>query len=202
MAGGYLGDTLSSSFLSNTTTSIIYQYSCTIPLCYIHDFYAKLPGVQNSLGFELKLQLNAGSNNSYTVNYTCVAGTAFTAPEVPSSIAANQGVGNTCPFMLSQACTNKGTGLSIMPGAGTTCSVAITSAIGWLNGGTANTTNPCRIYVPQISYTPSYTSMLLKQPKFKMLYEDFYVDQVLGIDGNGLFEKDAGVVPVLRSPGV
>ena len=31
--------------------------------------------------------------------------------------------------------------------------------------------------------------MLLKQPKFKMLYEDYYVDQALGVAGNGSVSK-------------
>jgi len=190
-----LTDTLLSTCYTNTTTSLVFQYTAVIPLAQIHDFYAKLPVVQNSTGFELRLQLNIAGNNSWTTTYACTPLGAFATPagvQTPISITANQGVGHTCPFLLSQAGTNLGTGLSIMPVAvlnNTSCSITITPTIGWLNGQTTVSGNPCRIYVPQISYTPSYTQMLLKQPKFRLLYDDYYVDTILSVTGSGNVSK-------------
>jgi len=183
-----LTDTLLSTCYTNTATSLVFQYTAIIPLAQIHDFYAKLPVVQNSTGFELRLQLNIAGNNTWTANYT-IAG--FTATgQNPVSITANQSVGHTCPFILSQAGTNSGTGLSIVPSdEGTNCTITITPTIGWLNGQTTVSGNPCRIYVPQISYTTSYTQMLLKQPKFRLLYDDYYVDTLLSVTGSGNVSK-------------
>jgi len=183
-----VADTLLSNMSGNTTAQVTFQYVATIPLSMIHDFYAKLPTIQNATGFELRLQLNIANSNTWTATYPVLASANAndaTSINRPSIITSNQSVGHTCPFLLSQASNNFGTGLSLrVINVGNTYSVTVASAIGWVaaqNG--VNSTNPCRIYVPQINYTPSYTKQILANSKFRMLYEDFYADQILNKSG-------------------
>ena len=115
------------------------------------------------------------------VNYTAVAG-AHTV----DSIVANQTVGNTCPYILSKAGVSIGSGLNISATAGKKFSVTMSSFIGnfanspasVLNSNGGNTYMPCRLYIPQINYTPSYTKMILDAPIKTILYDDYYVDSV------------------------
>ena len=175
---------------TNRITRLVFQYVATVPLNEVNDFFAKLPSVQSSLGFELRTQLNVASNNTWTINYNgATAGVEF----LPSSIVANQSVGNTCPFMVAPASNtisgNAGLGLGMAVNAtsATAWSLAVNPFIGYfgnspaLNNGlpSGSTSLPCRIYVPQINYTPSYSRMILDQPSSKVLYNDFYVDMIL-----------------------
>lgn len=176
-------------------TRLVFQYVAHVPLCEINDFYAKLPSIQSSLGFELRTQLNVSSNNSWRITYNKAA----TAVEYTvKSIVANQSVGNTCPFMVPPitntvaAGASLGLGMVVSNAAANEWALNIRPFIGYtgiqpkLTGGLPGlTSTPCRIYVPQISYTPSYTKMILSQPTVKLLYDDFYIDQILNQESKG-----------------
>ena len=63
-------------------------------------------------------------------------------------------------------------------------SVKLSSQIGWGQG-----TQPVRIYLPTAQLNPNYTKMILNQPKFKLLYNDFYQDTILNIKGGDTASK-------------
>jgi hypothetical protein len=161
----------------------------TIPLSKISDFFEKLPTVASAQGFELRMQTNIGGSNSYAYsasfasngtnagNNSAILNNALTT----QTIIASQSIGHTCPFIISPMGHKANTGLSVFPNAGSnivTCT--LTSMIGY-NGSSTNV--PCRIWVPSINYTPNYSKMILSQPSFRILYEDYYVDQILKIQG-------------------
>lgn len=193
LVGAYDSTGAISTGNTNRITRLVFQYVATVPLCEVNDFFAKLPSVQSSLGFELRTQLNVATNNSWNIAYTgAVAGVEF----IPSSITANQSVGNTCPFMVAPASNtinntaSAGLGMAVNATASTAWNLEIKPFIGYygnaptlLNGLPSGSTSvPCRIYVPQISYTPSYSKMILSQPSAKLLYDDFYIDQILSVN--------------------
>ena len=192
LVGCYNADGVLTTGNDKLNTRLVFQYVATVPLCEVNDFFAKLPSVQSSLGFELRTQLNVASNNSWTITYAGVAkGSEFPI----SSIVANQSVGNTCPFMIPPvsntlgSTASKGTGLAVNSSetVGQAWTLNINPFIGYFGNGptlvnglpSGSTSLPCRIYVPQINYTPSYTKMILSQPSAKLLYNDFYVDMIL-----------------------
>lgn len=196
LVGAYDSTGVISTGNTNRVTRLVFQYVATVPLSEVNDFFAKLPSVQSSLGFELRTQLNVATNNTWNINYTAGVASATGSEHTISSIVANQSVGNTCPFMVS-ACSNTigtnpslGLGMAVNATASTAWSLEMRPFIGYygnqptlLNGLPSGSTSvPCRIYVPQISYTPSYTKMILSQPSAKLLYDDFYVDQILNVN--------------------
>jgi hypothetical protein len=207
-------DTYQNALVTNTTTKLVYQGVATIPLPMIHDFFKQLPSVASSTGFELRLQTNIASSNSWTVGYGAM--TAINADTNLTdntklldvvSLISNQTVGHTCPFMLSPAyhCAytpgvaapnaalakigpSIGTGLCVTQktaGAGNPMSIKITSRIGWDVGQA----NPCRIYLPAVNYNPLYSSKILEKANYQLLYNDYYVDTVLNISGQAQVNK-------------
>lgn len=165
-------------------TSITFRYIVHIPLCKVHDFFQQMPAVGNAQGFELRQQLNCASNNSWKLSYNNAS------PPVLTNISSNQSVGRTCPWLVAsptRVTVNGGnvtgavgSGLAVVAGAG--FDLTLTSQIGWGTGGTSSPF-PARIYVPLINYTPSLTQMLLSQPKFDVLYNDYYIDTILNKAG-------------------
>lgn len=161
-------------------TELIFRYNLIIPLAKLHDFYDKIQSCASANGFEIILQLNAGASNNWKVTYkaetTAIASTTVKTYDV-DSITATQVVGRCCPFMLSKAGHNNGTGLSLVPN-GTTdkFSVNISSTIGWAGS------LPCRIYVPTIVLNPLYMKTISSKPS-RILYNDFYWDEILGVQG-------------------
>jgi len=175
---------------ANRITYLVYQFVSTIPLSEIHDFYKNLPSVQTSLGFELRMQLNIASGNSWTINCT---GTNVGNHTI-NSVTANQSVGNTCPYIIPTPALNGSTGLRLTATNTQAFSVTASSYIGYYgNNVTLNasgvpqgsTVIPCRIFVPQINLTPSYSKMLLDSPIKTILYEDYYVDSIRNIVSTG-----------------
>jgi hypothetical protein len=77
---------------------LVYQGYANIPLAKLHPFFADMPTVASSSGFELRLQMNIARENSWKVTYAA-ANTAGIA--MPNGITVNQVVGHTCPFMLA-----------------------------------------------------------------------------------------------------
>jgi hypothetical protein len=180
---------------SNNNQRLSWTGVATVPLAKICDFFGKIPTVASAQGFEFKLQTNIGGPNSYTYNFTfgtngnggqlsissAVANNALTA----QSVSAVQSIGHTCPFLMSAPGYLNSTGLSVYPKASTNgvaqaCSLKLTSMIGY-NGSA--TTVPCRIWVPLINYSPNYSKLILNQPSTRLLYDDYYVDQILSIQG-------------------
>lgn len=213
-------DTYQNALVSNTINQLVFQGVATIPLPMIHDFFKQIPSVASSTGFELRLQANIASSNSWIVDYADVGADVSAGPNgitgrlVPISVTANQTVGHTCPFMLSPAYhvgytkgalkdsvttgtpandvpasvknTSIGTGLIVNQNvAGTGMSIKITSKIGW-NIGQAS---PCRIYLPAVNYNPLYSSKILEKANYQLLYNDYYVDTVLNVNGQSPVNK-------------
>lgn len=183
-----LGNSLSPFMEINTTSKLTFRGVAVIPL-YLFDCFKSLPSVNTTSNFELNLQMNIGLSNSYTVTYTGVAAGGSQSDGVIhsiKSIASVQSVGNTCPFLISQAGVNAGTGLSIRSDAATATdfSVKLTSQIGWGQG-----TQPIRIYLPTAQMNPNYTKMILNQPKYKLLYNNYYQDAILNIAGGSTASK-------------
>ena len=196
---------------TNRIQHLVYQFVSVVPLSELSDFYKNLPSIQSSLGFELRTQLNCANNNSWTINYAA-ANPANPGMHTITGIVANQSVGNTCPYMLTQAGFNgANTGLSVFGGAtGTGFSITIKPFIGYYantpltanivsNGFSGSSGVPCRIYVPQITYTPSISKMIINSPQKTILYNDYYIDQITTQPGNGqmvtrLFNTQLGKV--------
>lgn len=194
----------------NPIQYLVFQFVSVIPLCELSEFYKNLPSIQSSLGFELRTQLNCANNNSWTVNYTA-ADPATSANHTVTSIIANQSVGNSCPYMLSQAGVNNNTGLNVHGGVTNNAfSIRIQPYIGYYatttltqnfanNGFSGGSGIPCRIYVPQINYTPQYNKMILASPQKTILYNDYYIDLIQNQAGNSsqvtrLFNTQLGKV--------
>lgn len=161
-----------SGVTSVSATNITYNGVANIPLRFIHPFFEKAPAVASSVGFEVRLQSNIASENSYVLKYS--AGTRTLA-----SVTANQVVGHTCPYMISPLSVDGASGIDLNFSAGATASndytITLKSKVGWSAGGNP----PCRIYVPAISYSNPFTKKILDNPRFTMNYRDWYVDQDL-----------------------
>ena len=184
-ASGSIGNWFQPSMTVNSANTLTWTGMATIPLNKLHDFFDKLPTVGSSQGFEIRIQTNIGSANQYSIVVTQAAAITATNTTVPrqaytvTSVTPTQTVGHTCPFMISPAGYIAGTGLSVSNiNGGQAISLSLKSQIGW--AGVSGTV-PCRIYVPTINYTPLYADHLLKLPDYKVLYNDYYVDTILGI---------------------
>lgn len=175
--------------VSKTTTVLKYQWMISIPLAKLHPFFERLPSVSNASKFTLRLQLNCGSYNSWNVTYNSVADvTAITIKELtPFSVASNQSVGNTCPFLVSKFYTTdtnaKDTYPVILHGANNVKPVlTITSVIGW-EGATYANSVPCRLVIPEYKFTAEFAKSILNAPRFTMRYENYNLDMDEGKAG-------------------
>lgn len=181
-------------------TKLLFQYVANIPLASICDFYKTCPSLGSLSNFELRMQLNIAPNNSWSVTYgnTPLPATPYpSALLAPTSISANQSVGTTCPFMLSQAVVSNnlvnpfGQGLVISAPNGVAPTITCTPFIGYAGavGNTMTTAVPppsliqqgCRIYCPQYNFTPAFNKPVLESKNCKVIYKDFYVDTIPGV---------------------
>jgi hypothetical protein len=169
-----------------------------IPLALFSDFFAKL-GTVGSMNFELKLQTNIGSNNSwsYALTFggqnptiaTAIANSALTA----QSVSAIQSIGNICPFILSPPAYKSNTGLSVYPDYNkTACSLTITSKIGYdiTYGSTANSGVPCTIYIPVLNMNPKLSEDIFSMhaPQ-RILYDDYQIEWLENVAYNAQVRK-------------
>jgi hypothetical protein len=169
-----------------------------IPLALFSDFFAKL-GTVGSMNFELKLQTNIGSNNSwsYALTFggqnptiaTAIANSALTA----QSVSAIQSIGNICPFILSPPAYKSSTGLSVYPDYNkTACSLTITSKIGYdiTYGSTANSGVPCTIYIPVLNMNPKLSEDIFSMhaPQ-RILYDDYQIEWLENVAYNAQVRK-------------
>ena len=160
------------------TDGILFQGFANIPLALLHPFFAEMPSVASSTGFELRLQLNIARENSWQVNYDNNLNAI--------GMNINQVIGNTCPFLLSQPSTDGSTGLRVsQKGAFAGGSLTIKSQIGWgaMSGGNATgiyaqqaSAPACRIVIPAISFTSEYVKKIIAHPQYTLKYNDYYVD--------------------------
>jgi hypothetical protein len=135
----YLGTTINNTATSNfpvstaaAPTILTWTYNCIVPLSKIHDFFSKIPSINSTQGFELRLQTNVGSpaQNYWTQSFSTGGAVALANSFSQSSAAtpltgftcgAVQSFGHTCPFMISPVNvsgttqTNAGTGLAVFP---------------------------------------------------------------------------------------
>jgi len=170
----------------NNTDALVYQGTATIPLSELHDFFAKMPSVASSTGFELRLQSNLSRENSYVTRYDAIAQNN-TDVQIPNLVTSQQIVGHCCPFLLVNPVSGGSTGLSInTSGAGginANSTITVRSYIGWgnqlnltLTGANWGNSNPCRIYLPSVNYNNEYIKQIIQQPMYSLKYEDYYVD--------------------------
>lgn len=146
-----------------TASKVVLCGMANIPLKYVHSFFEAMPTVASSVGFELRTQMNVAQENSYTVTYD--------AAGVPTAVSSSQIIGHSCPFLLSQVSADGLRGIKVA-NAAAAFSIRMSSRIGW----GVSQAPPCRIHLPSINYTTEYLSKIVKQPSFRLKYNDFYVD--------------------------
>ena len=162
-------------FIYNNTDALVFQGTALIPLSELHNFFANMPSVSSSTGFELRLQCNIGRENNYVLSFPSIAA-GDTAVQIPNLVTSQQIVGHCCPFLISNPVSGGSSGLAInttnaIP-AGT---ITVRSYIGWgnqlnltLTGGiTWGNANPCRIYLPSINYNSGYLKKSLNNPNIR-----------------------------------
>jgi hypothetical protein len=168
----------------NNTDGLVFQGTATIPLSELHDFFAKMPSVSSSTGFELRLQCNIGRENSYVLTFPLIAA-ADANVQIPNLVTSQQIVGHCCPFLVSNPAFLGISGLSINTTAQIPANSTITarSYIGWGNqlnltlaGANWGNANPCRIYLPSVTFNNNFIKQIIQQPQYSLKYEDFYVD--------------------------
>lgn len=180
-----------SAEVSNPISYLVFQYVATVPLMLLSEFYEKIQSIVTLSQFELRLQTNLASNNSWSI--VCGSKTTPTSTSLPvESIVSNASVGQTCPFMVSKPSSNSGkTGLTIY------CSdenakpkITVKPFIGYYGNQVNNLSissstglpstqagmYPCQIWIPSVAYNASYQSVIVNMPPQKLLYNDFIVD--------------------------
>lgn len=188
-SAGAVIDVNSSSLLP--ISYLVFQYVATIPLMFLSEFYEKIQSIVTLSQFELRLQTNLASNNSWSIQ--CGNKVSDVSTDLPvESIVSNASVGQSCPFMISKPSSDDGTtGLTIY------CSdkdakpkITLRPFIGYygnqVNNLSISTSTglpstqagmyPCQIWIPSVSYNGSYQSTVIRMSPQKLLYNDFIVD--------------------------
>ena len=170
-------------------TRLLFQFVAHIPLSQLADFYRTAPSMQTLKNFELRLQSNLSTNNSWSVTYTAPATAGTNQLLVASATANNASVGSACPFMLSSAVYANnaanifGQGLQISGTAAAT-TVTCTPFIGWAGQPATLTSNTppislgCRLWMPQWQLTSPYTSRILEKPVSRVIFSDYYAEVI------------------------
>lgn len=176
---------------ANPIQYLVFQYVATVPLMFLSEFYEKIQSVVTLAQFELRLQTNLATNNSWSI--VCGEQSADGSKDLPiDSIVSNASVGNTCPFMVSPPSGTDGkTGLTIFcakkeakpqitlkPFIGyygnQLGNLAISLGSGLPNGQPSM--YPCQIWIPSVAYNASYQEVIVKMEPQTLLYNDFIVD--------------------------
>lgn len=184
-------------YFTNGATTMQWNDVLVGKLSDINEVFDKCPPVFHLNGFEVKLQMNAGSSVSYTITYVANANnnTAINNGTVklftPASFGTNNGgivVGNgqTCPLMVSSASATGLAGLTMLQtAANAAIQLTLTCTIGW-SGNTA----PCRLLIPQHKLDASSLTKFTNSPIFRFYAKNFYLDQSLsGIAGNSVVNR-------------
>ena len=132
----------------NAPDGLCFQGIITIPLAELHDFFAKMPSVASSSGFELRIQSNLSRENSYVTRYPAIpinsaANGAGLAPIIPDLVTSQQIVGHACPFLLSNpsggttgasgTCGSSGLAINNTAAINAGATISVKSCIGWTN---------------------------------------------------------------------
>ena len=200
------------SLVYQGTDGLVYQGVSTIPLSELHSFFASMPSVASSTGFELRLQMNLSKENSYQIRYNAIA----SATTVANLVTSNQIVGHCCPFMLANPSTDGTTGLRTAGTGLVNGTMTIRACIGWKNEtgqlGTfqGSTGNPVRIFLPSVNFNNDYIKQIIQSPQYSLKYTDFYIDSDLnksqGSSLSRLFNcqlsrvRNLYIIPFLSSP--
>jgi len=119
--------------------------------------------------------------------------------------------------MLANPSTDGSTGLKTAGIGAVNGTMTVRACIGWQNQTGQLTTNfqgtagnPCRIFLPSITYTNEYIKSIIQQPQHSLKYMDYYVDTDLnkpqGTQISRLFNVQLSrvrtlyVIPFLSSP--
>jgi hypothetical protein len=171
---------------SQTDTQMVFNCYTPVPLKYVHDSVGRIPSMLTINGYRLVLQLNIGESNSWEIEYALVdpdelANVDFYAVE---SVKANQPVGRTCPFLVSKAGPNTKVqnDLVMMPNADNLKMKLTVSAK--IN---PSSSLPNRIYIPNTVYND--LSFIRNESKARILYDDIFVESVLGIASGAPCER-------------
>jgi hypothetical protein len=88
--------------------------------------------------------------------------------------------------MLANPSTDGSTGLKIATTANPNGKMTVRACIGWDNQTgqlkdqfTGTTGNPCRLFIPSVSYTNEYIKSIITRPQYSLKYTDYYVDSDL-----------------------
>jgi hypothetical protein len=179
----------------NQADGIVFQGAAIIPLSELHDFFKQMPSVASSTGFELRLQSNVSRENSYTTRYGAIpinSAANGLAPNIPDLVTSQQIVGHACPFLISNpsggtpvTCGSTGLAINNTTAINAGATITIKACIGHQNTTgqlsadgkyPGSTGNPCRIYLPSVTYNNSYIKEIIQQPQYSLRYEDYYVD--------------------------
>ena len=202
------------SLVYQSAAGLVYQGLSIIPLSELGcDFLKNMPSVASSSGFELRLQMNLSKENSYQIRYALFASNTT----VPNLVTSNQIVGHACPFMLANPSTDGSTGFKTAGSGLVNGTMTVRACIGWDNQtgqlktefpGTSS--NPCRIFIPAVSYTNEYIKNIVQNPQYSLKYMDYYVDSDLnkqqGSSISRLFNvqlsrvRNLYIIPFLSSP--
>lgn len=170
----------------NGTTKLIWNDILVGKLSDLNPAFAKMPPLFHLNGFEVKTQMNAGSNFSVVVTYVANSdtvpkiGKSGTADKnvyfTPASVVSNLGNGQTCPIMLSSASNTGLAGLTFtQTTAGAAVKITLTCTIGW---GSTNPA-PCRLLIPYHQLDNSALAKLQNNPIYSFYSNNFWVDSSL-----------------------
>jgi hypothetical protein len=181
----------------NSADGLVFQGIATIPLAELHNFFAEMPSVASSSGFELRIQSNLSRENSYVTRYPAIpinsaANGAGLVPIIPDLVTSQQIVGHACCFLLSNpsggttgataTCGSSGLAINNTTAINAGATISVKACIGWNNqtGQLTNfqgtSANPCRIYLPSVNFNNNYIKQIIQQPQYSLKYLDYYVD--------------------------
>lgn len=146
---------------------IKYNFTCVVPLKYVHDCFKQIPSM-TVLNCALNLVMNVGSDVKHTVKLTTPSNanlntTLFTVDEQRSVFST----GRTSAFQLSGSFSHNGVNNSnvLVVTAGSESKqfrMSISYSIGHRFSDLVTPERyPCRLIIPLIDYTPEYHSNIL-----------------------------------------
>ncbi len=117
--------------------------------------------------------MNLSKENSYQIRYNAIANNTTAA----NLVTSNQIVGHACCNMLANPSTDGSTGFKTAGTGAAGGTMTVRACIGWdnqtgqLKTEFAGTTgNPCRIFIPSVSYTNVYIKSIITHPQYSLKY--------------------------------
>ena len=157
--------------------------------------------------------MNLSKENSYQIRYNAIANNTTAA----NLVTSNQIVGHSCCFMIANPSTDGSTGFKTAGTGAAGGTMTVRACIGWDNQTgqlkdqfTGTTGNPCRIFIPSVSYKNEYIKSIITHPQYSLKYTDYNVDSDLnkaqGSTISRLFNcqlsrvRNLYIIPFLASP--